>query len=170
MKPFHYIRHCKRAFTSEEWGEYCGQQERIETTFGRYTFNDFDICINPDKMTIEQKGGAYGYYATIKIAECGNGLWVYGIDYSSGTGGGGYGASWEDKEFDKRGRRVAYKSEVECRQAACDACIKTLLSAMPRTIDDIKGCTGKNIRQLIAKIEDYKKSLTRPKITQLELF
>lgn len=161
---FHTIRACNRQFTGDEWSDYChltrnDDSKRIYNTFGRYTFNDCDICINPEIDVISIKEGAWGYYVHIKYAECGNGLWSYGIDYFTGTGGGGYGVSWSDSTEPDRYHR-GYHSERECKIAAAEAAISRLGGS--------KG--DKNLAQLIEKVTEYKRSLERPQVVQLELF
>ena len=76
---FHTIRHLKRTFTQDQWAEYCNEcrhdeKKQIRTTIGKYVWNDFDICLNPEREEVTLKGGAYGYSATIKYAHCGNGV------------------------------------------------------------------------------------------------
>ena len=56
-KPWYVIRCAGIEFTQDEWAEYLtavykGERERIVITFGKYQFNDCDICINPDKQDI----------------------------------------------------------------------------------------------------------------------
>lgn len=161
---FHTIRACNRQFTGDEWSDYCkltrnDDSKRIFNTFGRYTFNDCDICINPDIDTISVKEGAWAYNVRIKYAECGNGLYAYGIDYCTGTGGGGFGVSWADSAEPDSYHR-GYHSERECKIAAAEAAIIRL--------GDSKGC--KKLAQLIANVTEYKRALERPQVVQLELF
>ena len=166
-EPFHVIRSAGRSFTSDEWGEYCrmtreDDNKRIRTTFGRYTFNEADICINPTTHEFKVKPGSYGYYIIIKWCDCGNGLWSFGVDYSVGTAGGGFGASYADTKDDGSHQwRMGYASEKECLTAACQ-------SALSRV-----ACAGKenaDVKKLRQMVEDYMKSLNRPKVVQLELF
>lgn len=168
QKPFHVIRSAGVEFNDEEWADYCREcreddSKRIRTSFGKYTFNDCDICLNPDTERIESKGGAWGYYVVIKWAECGNGLWSYGLDYSTGTGGGGFGVSWADLQGNEKSWRNGYPSERECKAAASEKVIAYLRSAL-RYKDE------QQVRRLLAMVEDYHKSLTRPQVVQLELF
>lgn len=161
---FHTIRACNRQFTGDEWSDYCqltrnDDSKRIYNTFGKYRFNDFDICINPDIDTISVKECAYGYYVRIKYAECGNGLYAYGIDYGTGTGGGGFGVSWADSAEPDRYNR-GYHSERECKIAAAEVAINILGNS--------KG--DKKLAQLIEKVTEYKRGLERPRVVQLELF
>lgn len=122
----HRIRCCNRTFDIEEWCKYLddvrnGRQERITTTFGRFTFNDCDICTNPDTYTLETESkNSYGYRVEIYIAECGNGIWVYGLDEKHGDGGSCFGASWSDD------RRKGFPSEKEAKDAACRYVIDSL--------------------------------------------
>ena len=164
---WHEIRSARMLFTQEEWGDYCERcrqdpSERIVTSFGKYDFNDHDVCLNPDTTTIkvDDKGG-YGYYVVFKLANCGNGLWTFGLDYSTGTGGGGYSPSYatpnETREWLK-----GYPSEKECKLAACDAAIKRLDHAYHP--DDPK------VLRLKEMVREYKKSLSRPQVVQLSLF
>ena len=117
----HRIICCNRTFDIEEWCKYLddvrnGRQERITTTFGRFTFNDCDICMNPDTYTLEvESKNSYGYRVQIYIAECGNGIWVYGIYENHGDGGSFFGASWCG-EREKGG----YQSEKDAKYAACE--------------------------------------------------
>lgn len=174
-KIFHTIRCAGKSFTGDEWAEYChrvreDESRRIRTTFGKYTFNDCDICLNPETERIEAKGGAWGYYVVIKWAECGNGLWSFGLAYSTGTGGGGFGVSWADQEYQDDGKwhwNCGYPSERECKAAASQRAIENLYGALRYKDGDNRGV---QIRKLIAMVEDYHKSLTRPKVVQLELF
>lgn len=120
-KPFHVIWSAGVEFTQDEWNEYlnavyAGQRKRITTQYGKYLFNDNDICINYDKQEIMAKPGSYGYYATLEFAECGNGVWVYGIDYCYGNGGGCFGAEWSDTT-DENVRYHGYPSERDCKVA-----------------------------------------------------
>lgn len=170
-EEFHRIRHLNKVFNDDEWADYCREcreddSKRIRTTIGKYTFNDCDICLNPDTERIESKGGVWGYYVVIKWAECGNGLWSYGLDYSTGTGGGGFGVSWADLLYQddvKWHWNCGYPSERECKAAASEKAIVYLQRAL-RYHD------GQQVRRLIAMVEDYHKSLTRPQVVQLELF
>ena len=112
-KPFHVIRCAGIEFTQDEWGDYFdavwhGKREPIITTFGKYQFNDNDICINPDKQSIVAKCGVNGYNMTLSWAECGNGLWSFGISYNLGTAGGCYGVSWADLQGNEKSWRNGY--------------------------------------------------------------
>lgn len=168
----HVIRACGRTFDSEQWAEYLNmtrhdESKQIFNTFGQYTFNDCDICINPSFDELTVKGGAWGYYVRIKYAECGNGIWVYGIDYSTGTGGGGFGAAWSDKVNGKDDEwHSGYKSERECKIAAAEKAIVYLKNAYNLN-DDNRGIL---VNRLIGMCKDYKRNLERPQVVQLELF
>lgn len=164
-KPFHEIRCCGRRFTSKEWGEYCAatrldSTKRIHTTFGRYTFNDHDICLNPDSVEFNIKNGGYGCNASIKYADCGNGLWNFGLDYSICTGGGGYGVSWADRDTGDGWRR-GYHTKEECLIAACDELLNRLSTMNEK---------GKQFNDLVGAVAEYRRSIGRPKVVQLELF
>lgn len=168
-EAFHTIRCCGRTFTDKEWGDYCRltreyPEERILTTFGKYTFNESDICVNPEREQICLVKGSLGYYCELGYAECGNGLWSFGINYCCGNGGGGYGVAWADQDTGDGWRR-GYHSKEECLVAACD-------EAMSR----IESCANhrqgrdKKADALLKKVLEFKKGLSRPKIVQLELF
>ena len=167
-KEFHRIRHLNKVFNQDEWADYCHEcreddSKRIRTTFGKYTFNDCDICLNPDTERIESKGGAYGYYVVLKWAECGNGLWSYGLDYSTGTGGGGYGVSWADLQGNEKSWRNGYPSEQECKVAGWRKALKY--------IDNHEhNARTSPAEKLLEMIQDEIKRLTRPQVVQLELF
>lgn len=167
----HTIRACKRTFTQEQWNEYCDMTRhddslRVTNTFGKYTFNDHDVCINPDVEEINVKGGAYGYYVRIKYAECGNGIWTFGIDHSTGTGGGGFSPAWSDKVGDPKSWHSGYASKKECLVAACDKALVYLDNAYNVKADN----RGRLIAELKCKVKDFRKELTRPKVVQLKLF
>ena len=160
---FHEVRSAGLLFTQEEWWDYLdacrkGDENRLVTQKGKYDFNDCDVCINPDVMSLVVKGGGCGYSVTLKWCECGNGLWSYGIDYQTGTGGGGFSPSYCDgTKEDSRGN---FHSERECKIAACENAISIL--EHPYREDDAK------VRRLLDMVTDYKRGLTRP--VQLELF
>jgi hypothetical protein len=160
---FHHIRCCGKTFTSDEWGDYCAKtrdgEQRIETMFGKYTFNDCDICINPEKQNISVRDGGYGYYIILKWAYCGNGLWSFGLDYGMGTAGGGFGVSWADTTDGKDGSyRKGYASEKECKVAACRYAMNIVKQ---------NNAMCDNLRR---KIREFMIGLQRPEIVQLELF
>ena len=167
-KPFHVIRCAGIEFTQDEWGAYLnavykGERERINTTFGRYTFNDSDICINPIKQELVAKAGSYGYHFTLEWAECGNGLWSFGLDYNLGTGGGGYGVSWADITGNEESWRNGYPSETECKVAGW----RKALTYIGNHGHNARVSPANKLKQMI---EDEIKALTRPRIRQLELF
>lgn len=169
---FHTIRACNRTFDDKEWTEYCemtrnDSTKRIFNTFGKYTFNDCDICVNPDIEELNLKGGAWGYYVSIKYAECGNGVWVFGLDYSTGTGGGGFGAAWSDTtKANSDLWHSGYASERECKIAAAEKAVKYLKNSYNLN-DDNRGVL---VNKLIAMCQEYKRALERPQVVQLELF
>ena len=157
-----YIRSASIHMTNEEWGEYCRHTRedfgaRIRTTFGKYTFNENDVCLNPDVLTIGVKGNNL-VYARIKWCECGNGIWSFGIDYSTGSGGGGCGASYADKLGDGYG--CGYATEKEAKLKACEKVLQSIRGGFDR----------KNCERLRQMVEDYMKTLQRSKVVQLELF
>lgn len=162
---FHTIRAQGITFTSEQWGEYCDETRKdksklITTKIGKYVFNDSDICLNPERDDIIVKDGGNGYKVAIEYADCGNGLWSFGIYYCVGTAGGGFGVSWADRDTGDGWRR-GYRSKVECLDAACEyleLCVRRC------------GKNNKMALALIEKIKAYRKELKRPKIVQLELF
>ncbi len=175
---FHRIRCAKKEFTQDDWSDYCkrcreDEKNRIITKIGKYIFNDHDICLNPERETITGKSGFYGFNVTIKWADCGNGLWAYGIDYNTGTGGGGYGVSWVNEPTDKdklQGHRnVGFPSEIDCKLAALTEAISRVKGSVHWGLEYDENRI-KHTKNLISMIEEYKKALTRPKVIQLELF
>ena len=165
---FHECRVAGRTFTREQWGEYCREtridpSKRIVTHIGKYDFNDCDMCLNPEVMTLAVDRSSYGYYVTLKWADCGNGLWAYAIDYCTGTGGGGYGVCWADHLADGSGfrHRGGYRSEQDAILAACDEAVIRLQQSGHDNEEKTK--------RLIRMVEDYKKQI-RPRYVQLELF
>lgn len=168
---FHTIRACGKTFDEDEWSEYCDETRNDETkrifnTFGKYTFNDCDVCINPDVVDLSIKNGAWGYYVHIKYAECGNGIWTFGLDYSTGTGGGGFSPAWSDKVNDPKSWHSGFASQKECLLAACDKALIYLGNAYD-VKEDNRGVLIGKLKQMVL---DYKKGLERPKVVQLELF
>ena len=171
---FHRIRHLGRNFTSEEWGKYCeasrlDDSKRIRTKIGKYTFNDCDVCLNPETLTIQSKGGNWGYYVTLKWADCGNGLWAFGLDYSTGMGEGGFDVSWTDHNEDKEWLK-GYPSELECKLAAAETAIRYLKKRANWNPDDTS--RRNNTNRLILMVEEWRESLQpkKPKYIQLDLF
>lgn len=162
---FHECRSAGRTFTSEEWGEYCREShnndaKRLRTQIGKYLFNDCDICLNPEVMSLVVDGKSYGVYVVIKWADCGNGFWASAIDYSYGNGGGGSGVCYADRPVSEKYSCFAgYRSEKDAKVAACD-----------RALRQLKDKKGDEVVRLIRMVEDYRKSLSRPQIVQLELF
>lgn len=163
----HTIRSAKRTFTQDQWSEYCNStrnnpENRIVTSFGKYDFNDFDICLNPTFMTLASKTGPFGYLVTLKWCECGNGLWSIALDFNFGNGGGGSGCSYTDTA-DGNSYRRGYRTEKEAILAICDKAI--------REINDYK-CESKEMpkmNRLLEMVEDYKKSIGHPEPIQLSL-
>lgn len=164
---FHECRSAGIKFTQSEWHDYLnavykGVREPIKSTFGRYTFNDHDICLTPDKQEIAVVPGAYGYSIELSWAECGNGLWSFGITYNLGTGGGGYGVAWADMTGNDKSWRNGYPSEKECKVAGWNKALEY--------IGHEKSGNATQRAKLRLMIQDELKSLTRPQIVQLELF
>ncbi len=157
---FHTIRHLKRTFTRDEWFEYCRSGGNIVTTFGKYRFNDHDVCLNPEREEVTLKAGAYGYSAVIKYAHCGNGIWAFGMEYHLGTEGGSFGVSWADKA-DTSTWNMGFDNERECKMFAWRYILTRI---MPRTKDKPETA------RLCAMIEKKVKEYSRPQIVQLELF
>lgn len=175
-KVFHTIRHLNRTFTENEWAEYCKKSREdsinnIVTAIGEYYWNDCDICLNPKQQTITAKrGGFYGYNVTLKWADCGNGLWSFGIDYNTGTGGGGYEVAFADITGNEKSRHNGYPSELECKLAMADAAIKLLEKS--GHYDPADTTRRNNTNRLIKMVEEWRDSLQpkKPKYVQLELF
>ena len=162
---FHECRTAGRTFTDKEWSDYCCQtrngENRLTTQIGKHLWNDFDICLNPDVMSLVVDGKSYGYYVTLKWADCGNGFWSSAIDYGYGIGGGGSGVSYADRLVsEKYDHRAGYRSEADAKIAACDEALTALEHANDKS--------GK-LQRLIHMVEDYKKSI-KPKVVQLDLF
>lgn len=161
---FHRIKHLGRNFTSEEWGKYCeasrlDESKLIRTKIGKYIWNDYDICLNPESWLIESKHGAYGYSVEIKWAECRNGIFAFGISYNCGTEGGSFGVSWADKA-DVKVWNKGFESEKECKRFA-------LRYALTRIIPKKD---NKEIDKLRTKIQEELDKLQKPQWVQLELF
>lgn len=162
---FHIIKSARRTLTRDEWHNYLQEcykndKNRIQTKIGKYVFNDCDICLNPDKESVTIKDGAYGYSATIEIANSGNGVWSFGYDYSYGVGGGCAGASFVDKKDTQLWNR-GFESERECRKFAW----RYLL-----TIIEPRKSENKEAEKLYKAVEQKFKEYSRPKVVQLELF
>lgn len=163
---FHRVRSAGKEFTSEQWGDYCrasrdDPEKRIRTQIGKYLFNDCDVCLNPETMSLVVDGKSFGYYVTLKWCDCGNGVWSYGMDFGYGNGGGGGGCSFatpEDKNLNLRG----FPSEREAKIAACDSALSSLERNARK--NDAKA------ERLKRMVEDYKKTISRPQIVQLSLF
>lgn len=161
---FHRCRHLGIEMTREEYWAYLRECEkddtkRIRTQIGRYIFNEHDICLNPDKETVSVQDGASGYYLTIKMAECGNGVWVYGLSYCCGSEGGCFGALWACRDSDRK-RYDWAESEKECRLAALRKAVSYI---------GYRGNEPKRIK-LLNKIAEKIKQLERPQVVELSLF
>ena len=162
---FHTIRCCGKTFTQGQWAEYCSQvsndeSKRICTQFGKYIFNECDICINPDKHEIRFDGKGHNR-VEIKWAWCENGLWSYGISWCVGTAGGGYGASWVDNMTNRPWDR-GYPSENECKVAACEAAVNIVERHPFSNPNDTK--------RFVKLINDWKRTIIHGRVVQLELF
>ena len=163
---FHEIRTARMLFDEDEWADYCyrcrkDDSNAIRTQIGKYLWNDNDICLNPDVMSLVVDGKSYGYYVTLKWADCGNGFWSSAIDYGYGIGGGGSGVSYADRLVsEKYDHRAGYRNEIDAKIAACDEALTALSHANDKS--------GK-LQRLIRMVEDYKKSI-KPKVVQLDLF
>lgn len=163
---FHRVRSAGKEFTSEQWDDYCrasrdDPEKRIRTQIGKYLFNDCDVCLNPETMSLVVDGKSFGYYVTLKWCDCGNGVWSYAMDFGYGNGGGGGGCSFatpDDKNLNLRG----CPSEREAKIAACDYALSSLESNARE--NDAK------VERLKRMVEDYKKTISRPQIVQLSLF
>lgn len=160
----HTIRHLGRTFNQEQWSEYCAacrqsDENRIRTTIGKYIWNDCDICLNPETWTISVKDGAYGYWVCIEWAECGNGVFAFGMRCNTGTSSSSFGVSWADKADTKLWNK-GFESEKECKRYA-------LRYALTRIIDT-EG--GKMVMRLREKIQKELHKLERPQYVQLSLF
>lgn len=163
---FHRIRSAGIDMTLEQWGDYCRASnedpaKRINTQIGKYLFNDCDVCMNPETMSLVVDGKAYGYYVTLKWCDCGNGSWSFGVEYCYGIGGGGGGCSFTDPDDEKEWMR-GRPSEKEAKVAACERALECL--SHNRRKNDVKA------DRLIRMVEDYMKSISRPKVVQLSLF
>lgn len=163
---FHRIRSAGIEFTSEQWGDYCRASmddpaKRITTQIGKYLFNDCDVCLNPETMSLVVEGKSYGYYVTLKWCDCGNGVWAYAIDYAYGNGGGGSGCAYTSPDEEKKWL-CGCPSERDAKKAACDYALRSLSHSLKK--DDAK------LQRLIRMVEEYKKSIFRPKVVQLSLF
>lgn len=164
---WHEIRSARMLFTQEEWGEYLRRcysdpAERIVTRIGKYDFNDNDICLNPEVYTLKVgTKDSYGYYVTLKWVDCGNGVWQYGLDYSIGTGGGGFGVRYTEPNEDRDWLK-GYPSEKECLMAACDHALEYINHSLQE-----KEAKTQRLKEMV---REYKKSLSRPQVVQLSLF
>ena len=163
---FHKCRHLGIEMTREEYWAYLRECEkdstkRIRTQIGRYIFNEHDICLNPERERISVSDGTWGWYVDIMTAECGNGVWVYGLQYNLGDGGGCFGASWADRRTD-RTRYDWHESERECKASAG----RCMLRYIDNHTEDKKGMLSK----LRRKVEEYVRSMERPQVVELSLF
>ena len=161
---FHHIKHLNKSFTAEAWQEYCSEtlkdeSKRIQTKIGKYIWNDCDICLNPESWLIETKHGANGYSLEISWAECGNGIFAFGISYNCGTEGGSFGVSWADKA-DTKVWNKGFESEKECKRFALRYALTRLIPKKDK----------KEIEKLRAKVQEELDKLQKPQWVQLELF
>ena len=162
---WHEVRSARMLFDKDEWSNYLDRtrngENRLTTQIGKYLWNDFDICLNPEVMSLVVDGKYNGYYVTIKWADCGNGIWSSALDYGTGDGGGGYGVSFADRLVgDKYDWRAGYPSEVDAKVAACDKALVRLHNSRKQ---------NDKLQRLIRMVEDYRKSI-KPKVVQLDLF
>lgn len=163
----HVIRSAGRSFTQEEWGEYCrasrdDYSKRLVTTFGKFDFNDCDVCLNPNVLTLAISG-KWKYYVTLKWADCGNGFWSWACDYATDTGGGGSGVSFADKPWNEKSKNhygEGVRTELDAKIQACEEALRWLRNAYTK---------NDKVEKLILMVEEYKAKL-KPKYVQLELF
>lgn len=162
-KIFWKIESAGLEFTKEEWHNYLGKKA-IKTTIGDFTFNDCDVCINA-KEEVSFKLDKF-FYVTFTICDCGNGWYTYGLDYSAGGCGGGFLPHYADDNClkEKRNWRKAYKSQKELRDAWCNEAINWLKSSIAYREGNNKA------KRLVEFVEEYKKTISRPKVVQLTLF
>ncbi|MDE5886465.1 MAG: hypothetical protein K2H46_02635 [Muribaculaceae bacterium] len=73
------------------------------TTYNGYEYNEFGVCLNPDKPY--QFGKDHYYYFTIEVSESPKG-WTYGYQWSCGTSGGGSPCSPTWKTFPCRSKAI----------------------------------------------------------------
>lgn len=165
---FHECRSAGRTFTRDEWADYCRESrfddgKRIRTQIGKYLFNDCDICLNPEVMTLQVKAkNSFEFYVMIEWADCGNGLWSYGLKYADSNGGGGFGVAFADRQGDGNDWRHGYPTEQECKRKACECALHRLEHSGEKDKAEVK--------RLMQMVRDYMKSLGRPQPVQLELF
>lgn len=161
---FHKIRHLNKSFTYEEWSQYqeecrTGKREPIQTTIGKYVWNENDICLNPNEWELVTKAGGYGYFVIIKWAECGNGVFAFGYRYNAGTEGGSCGVSWADKA-DIKVWNKGFESEKECKRYALRYVLTRILPKKD----------NHEVMKLRAKVQEELDKLQKPQWVQLELF
>ena len=158
------IRSAGVTMNRDEWGDYCRRtniepERRIYTQIGKYTFNDCDVCMNPEVMSFCLGSKQY-YHVTLKWCDCGNGLWSIGWDYQYGHGGGGCGCSFADNDDPKRAFH-GYRSEREEKLACCDRVLGFISGEAQR---------DKNMARVMKMVADYRNGIERPRPIQLELF
>ena len=165
---FHECRSAGRTFTRDEWADYCRESrfddgKRIRTQIGKYLFNDCDMCLNPETMTIAVNKKRENFnYVQLQWAYCGNGLWSYGMNYGVGYAGGGFGVAYADRQGDGNDWRNGYPTEQECKRKACECALHRLEHCGEKDKAEVK--------RLMQMVRDYMKSLGRPQPVQLELF
>lgn len=49
----------------------------MRTSYGKYTFNEHKVCLNPDIVEIQE-------WTRVEVAQCGEDAWVYGYTYDWG--------------------------------------------------------------------------------------
>ena len=162
----HEIRSAGVTFTQEQWSDYChrcrqDEANRIVTRIGKYDFNDCDVCLNPEVMSLVVEGrNNWGYRVTLKWCEGAGGLWSYGVDYNYGTGGGGFSPSYCTE--DVKGYHGGFPSEFDVKMAAVNHAINQL--QWHGKVDDDR------LKRLLAMCVEWKKELKHPKPVQLSLF
>ena len=165
---FHECRSAGRTFTRDEWADYCRESrfddgKRIRTQIGKYLFNDCDMCLNPETMTIAvDRKRENLYYVSLKWAYCGNGLWNFGVHYATNLAGGGFGVVYADRSGEPNDWRNGYPTEQECKRRACECALSRLEHSGEKDKAEVK--------RLMQMVRDYMKSLGRPQPVQLELF
>ena len=67
---WHEVRSARMLFDEDEWSNYLDRtrngENRLTTRIGKHLWNDFDIGLNPDVMSLVVDGKSYGYYVTLK--------------------------------------------------------------------------------------------------------
>lgn len=120
-KDIFFVCKClNKAFTQEEWWEYCkshyyNSRDEVVFRYKTYEYNINDVCLTPNTpIDLEVRG------CKIIISTCENpmGKWDYGIAYDlSKCGGSGFcrGARYEGKYYNERD--AIYAALVDIEQA-----------------------------------------------------